>query len=553
VSMWWSNTSSQARPITITSPCLLFTMDNETAKRKRDGENDIHQSVQVPAQPDEEESSDTIIDTSNKFLPDIPTIVLVDHIFPFVDRPTWNACLLANKEIYDAVTNHKFLVPPWPERCLFEYHLNDISQSHSPTFSPDGELLAYGTATGEIHIWNKRKGCVAQWIGHGDNNVISGSRGGGGDSNYRRRVDSLAFSPDGKLLLSSGKDGFVNIWDLDNGNRRLRRWPGTSNMIAFSPDGQLVAWKGRGDRFLNRAGQRVILMEVSDSPHRNSGAGTGVLGAMRQAFFAPQTNNFSIVALKFSPNEQTLALGGMRGGRANVFQYRSTTTGVIELWKLQGVERTCTVLEGRHGPVTDLTYSRDGRLLVCGCADRTIRVWDVTQRRCIQTLKVGTAATVAAGTNCPIPTCISISPNGKCIASGSENSTLRLWSVADGKCLSTIKVSARVLALDFSTDGQMLVVQEKEDIRLRSVFAFEDQKRNRENLMELRFWQLEEAFFQHNVYFTPGASKEDLVDLLVTTLNSYQTEAVYDRYSSSAAVLVVGPVVGNASPAIVRP
>ena len=59
-------------------------------------------------------------------------------------------------------------------------------------------------------------------------------------------VHSLAFSPDGKLLVSGSQDGTVKLWDAVKGQEiaTLGQHEGPVNAVAFSPDGQVVASAG---------------------------------------------------------------------------------------------------------------------------------------------------------------------------------------------------------------------------------------------------------------------------------------------------------------------
>lgn len=77
------------------------------------------------------------------------------------------------------------------------------------------------------------------------------------------RVESLAFTPDGKTLASSGDDHFVTLWDLGTGRerRRLKGHFAYVNALAIAPDGKTMA-SGSAD------GTALIwnLTDVPESP-----------------------------------------------------------------------------------------------------------------------------------------------------------------------------------------------------------------------------------------------------------------------------------------------
>jgi WD40 repeat protein len=108
-------------------------------------------------------------------------------------------------------------------------------------------------------------------------------------------------------------------------------------------------------------------------------------------------------------------------------------------------------LEGHRGPVNAVAFSPDGKLLASGSGDHTVRLWDVATGAVLQTLEGHRARVNAAA----------FSPDGKLLASGSGDSwsgggTVRLWDVATGAALQTLDVGATVSWLSFSRNGQYL-------------------------------------------------------------------------------------------------
>lgn len=76
-----------------------------------------------------------------------------------------------------------------------------------------------------------------------------------------------------------------------------------------------------------------------------------------------------------------------------------------------------------------MAVSSDGKWVVSGSADRTVRLWNTQTGELVYILK-GHANTVWS---------VAFSPDGLTLASGSDDKTIRLWSVSTGQCLKTIK------------------------------------------------------------------------------------------------------------------
>jgi WD40 repeat protein len=73
--------------------------------------------------------------------------------------------------------------------------------------------------------------------------------------------------------------------------------------------------------------------------------------------------------------------------------------------------------------VTSVAFSPDGRLIASGSKDKTIKLWDVKTGEEIRTLK-GHSSWVNS---------VTFSPDGRLIASGSEDKTIKLWDVKTGE------------------------------------------------------------------------------------------------------------------------
>ena len=111
-------------------------------------------------------------------------------------------------------------------------------------------------------------------------------------------------------------------------------------------------------------------------------------------------------------------------------------------------------LTGHTDAVGSVAFSPDGKTVASGGADGTLRLWDVATRR-----QIGTPLTGTGYTN--VVSSVAFSPDGKMLASSGDNGTLRLWDVATrrqiGDPLSETGYTNVVSSVGFSPDGKMLV------------------------------------------------------------------------------------------------
>jgi WD40 repeat protein len=122
--------------------------------------------------------------------------------------------------------------------------------------------------------------------------------------------------------------------------------------------------------------------------------------------------------------------------------------GAVYVWDVAS-RTTVAVLRGKDaGAPPDIVFSPDGRWLAAGeeNADKMICIWDLQTRKPIQFLR-GHRGTIFS---------LAVSTDGKLLASGSEDGTIRLWDTRTWKEVGLLKHESNVYGLAFSPDGTRL-------------------------------------------------------------------------------------------------
>jgi WD40 repeat protein len=264
---------------------------------------------------------------------------------------------------------------------------------------------------------------------------------------------SFALSPDGRLLASEGSGHTVLLWDLATG-RKVARFTAQRGLYApliFSPDGRLLATPSGGQTFriwniaphggpvrLVGPQDRVNTMAFSpDSRLLATGNVDRTIRLWDTATGRPvarlQEHTKPVSSVAFSPDGKLLASG--------------SADRTIRLWDLDSRQERA-VLHGHRGVVMELSFCRERRLLASrGWAEPVVRLWDT---------RTGQEAGLLRGHTAAIR-CLAVSPDGKTMATGSDDSTIRLWDLASKRGIAVLQGHlSNVYSVEFSPDGRWL-------------------------------------------------------------------------------------------------
>jgi WD40 repeat protein/DNA-binding SARP family transcriptional activator len=288
-----------------------------------------------------------------------------------------------------------------------------VAEVFGARFTPDGRTLVTTGAGGDVILWDVGRATARETL-HGE----------------AGRVLSPQITSDGSTLYTAGPGAAVFIWDLA-GTRRLGHpfstgpddsegWEfeaSASASLALSSDGRLIA-SGRGDGAISVVNGQTL--------------------TPRNTFAAVTTG--AVNGLAFVPGSHLLVVSGPEGFVALVDADRG---------------RVLRRLPGHAAGVLPPAIGADGRLLVTGSDDGTVRLWSLPAARALGDVPLRSRRAISD---------VQVSPDGRTMTVvlgsiyDSRRGTLEVWDVRDGRRVIRLDVPDTPTAVSFSPDGRLLAV-----------------------------------------------------------------------------------------------
>jgi RNA polymerase sigma factor (sigma-70 family) len=330
----------------------------------------------------------------------------------------------------------------------------------------------------------------------------------------------FAFSADGKALVVQCNNAMVHVWDVPGRTEKLvsRSSPADfGGHIALSPDGTVLATAPDAGKRIRLWDARTLKelpppLNQHDKPPRSltfapdgnllaATYGDPTVGlwdlATRKKVRQLQGKDFYVDHVAFSADGKTLAgsdgygatlwdvaTGKFRHDFGHTYCIDSIhfspdgrrlvsgaayTDNVVRIWEPLTGKETAR-LRGHRDGIEVVQYAPDGKLIASGSQDGSVRLWDAATGREVRRLEAKDGMVYA----------MAFAPDGKTIAAGGKRKAVHLWDVATGRELRSFdNPGGFILRLAFSPDGKLLATRgmEEKEVRLWDVARGEQVRR----------------------------------------------------------------------------
>jgi WD40 repeat protein len=404
--------------------------------------------------------------------------------------------------------------------------------------SSDGTRLAIGTATGMVYRWDLGDGPPTQLPPHEageaevsalayspDNQLLAGTSSGeiltvpGGREQALVVVDGvpttvtdLAYSPDGRTVISTQKSGDVRQWRFAQSGRLtvvgepFGDFDSWVNSAEFSADGQLLAAASSdGHVKIFTMPERRMAADLPTSSAAsgvqfigNEGVLTSEVGGVAQLWTLPlpvlRGLDDAVWNLAVDDSGRTLMVAmGLADGTVHMFQTDPATGPVLK-----------QVLQSEEGPIDGAAaMSRDGRWVAAGTTDAKVFVWE---RR--GDGMYGEALVLDSGET--LVENVDISDDGQWLASVDDGGRLSVWRLRPGQrpeLFDTGEFDGLGLSVAFDPQSRLLAVGTSEN-RVGLWHLEEDGLREGPELTGFTNYVYSVAFHPSGTYLAAGSTDQ---------------------------------------------
>ena len=329
-------------------------------------------------------------------------------------------------------------------QIVWEYAPEASRALTAVAFSPtDAGRLALGGADGAITIIDVATGAVVfTFAAHGE------------------AVAALAFSPDGRLLASAGRDGAVAQWQTNSWEPRLApfaaheaavfnlAYDDAGRLYSLGADGMIYGWAAGATSnaptlALTGQGDAGWALAAADTPHGRALLSPGGDNAL--VWWSPggdpgrghwlDGRPGGVLGLAYAPDGRLAAAGG---------------DGEIGLWDAATTDpAAAATLAGHDGPVRRVAFAPDGRTLASVGRDGRVLLWDSA---------APAAPPRVLGQHEAITRAVAVAPDGARLATADDRGIIRLWDTVTGEPVGEpLQAHGReIFDLAYSPDGALL-------------------------------------------------------------------------------------------------